>query len=73
MSTAEIINELPKLPAQDLETVYFRAAALMDVSKCDETPELLAAIDEAEASYKKEGGVSADEIRSMVNSWKNSK
>lgn len=73
MSTAEIIEELPKLPVQDLESVYFRAAALMDVSQCDETPEMLAAIDEAEASYEKEGSVSADEMRSMVNSWKSSK
>ncbi len=65
MSTVEILDELARLPAQDLEAVYFRASALMDVSGGDETPELLAAIDEAEASYEKEGSVSADEMRSL--------
>ncbi len=65
MSTAEIMAELPKLPSKEVESIYFRAAALLDASSLEETPELLAALDEAEASYRSEGSVSADEMRRM--------
>ncbi|MDD5262638.1 MAG: hypothetical protein PHD76_12405 [Methylacidiphilales bacterium] len=73
MSTAEIMAELPKLPPKEVESIYFRAAALLDTSSLKETPELLAALDEAEASYRAEGSVSADEMRRMVASWNTSK
>jgi hypothetical protein len=59
MSTAEILEELPKLTPLDLELIYARAAEL----------QLKAVFDEADAAFEKEGGVSLAEARRMVDSW----
>jgi len=59
MSTAEILDELPKLPPSDLELVYARAAEL----------QLKAVFDEADAAFEKEGGVSLAEARRALDSW----
>jgi hypothetical protein len=56
MSTAEILEQLPKLPASDLELVYSRAAEL----------QLKAVFDEADAAFEKEGGVSLAEARRLL-------
>jgi hypothetical protein len=72
MSTVKIMAELPKLTPQDVESICFRAAALLETPAVDETPELLAALDEAERSFLAEGPVSAEDMRRMVGSWKTS-
>ncbi len=59
MSTAEILDELPKLPPSDLELIYSRAAEL----------QLKAVFDEADAAFEKEGGVSLAEARCVLDSW----
>jgi hypothetical protein len=59
MSTAEILEELPKLPPSDLELIYALAAEL----------QLKAVFDEADAAFEKEGGVSLAEARRVVDSW----
>jgi hypothetical protein len=69
MSTAEIIAELPNLSPDDVETIYFRAAALLNTPVLEETPELLAALDEAETSFLSEGSISVEEMRRTVASW----
>ncbi|MCE0521559.1 MAG: hypothetical protein LV480_01445 [Methylacidiphilales bacterium] len=57
MSTAEILEELPKLTPSDLELVYARAAEL----------QLKAVFDEADAAFEKEGGVSLAEARRALD------
>ena len=59
MSTAEILEELPKLTPSDLELVYARAAEL----------QLKSVFDEADAAFEKEGGVSLEEARRVIDSW----
>ncbi len=69
MSATEILDELPGLSPTELETIYRRAAELHQGRTIEASPELLAAIDAADESCAKEGGVSVDEARRMVASW----
>ena len=69
MSATEILDELPKLTPAELETVYRRAVELHQGQTVEASPELLAAIDAADESFAKEGGVSLDEARRIAASW----
>lgn len=69
MSTSEILEELPNLSPAELETIYRRAIELHQGQAIDASPELLAAIDEAEKSSADEGDVSLEEARRIVTSW----
>jgi len=69
MSTSEILEELPHLSPAELETIYRRAIELHQGQAIDASPELLAAIDEAEKSSAVEGDVSLEEARRIVISW----
>ena len=59
MSIAEILEELPKLTPSKLERVYARAAEL----------QLQTVLDEADAAFEKEGGVSLSEARRVIDSF----
>jgi hypothetical protein len=69
MSTQDILEELPKLNPAELETVYRRAVELHQGLALEASPELLAAIDEADESIANEGGVELAEARRIVESW----
>ena len=69
MSATEILKELPKLSPTELEAIYRRAVQLHQGQAVEPTPELLAAIDEADGSFAKEGGVGLREARSIVAEW----
>ena len=69
MSATEILDQLPKLTPAELETVYRRAVELHQGRTVEASPELLAAIDAADESFAKEGGVSLDEARRIAASW----
>ena len=69
MSTIEILEELPNLNPAELETIYRRAVALHQGRTVVATPQLLAAIDEADESFEKEVGISLSEARRIVESW----
>ncbi len=69
MSATEILEELPKLNPAELEAIYRCTVELHQGRTVEATPELLAAIDETDASFAKEGGVSVDEARRIVVSW----
>lgn len=69
MSTTEILDELPKLNPAELETIYRRAVDLHRGQMVEASPELLAAIDEADEVFAKEGGVSVEQARHIVTSW----
>jgi len=69
MSATEILDELPGLNLAELETIYRRAVELHQGRTIEASPELLAAIDAADESFAKEGGVSVDEARRLVASW----
>ncbi len=68
MSASEILDELPKLSAEEIDIIFFRAADLRQ-HIITASPELLAAIDKAEESFEKEGGTPVEEIEKMTKSW----
>ena len=69
MSASEILNELPRLSPAELETIYRRAAELHQAIEIEPSPELLSAIDEADESFSKEGGVTIGEAHRIAESW----
>jgi len=69
MSTTEILAELPALPPDDLETIWQTAGRLLEGRSLTASPELLAAVDEADASWEKEGGVPLEDVRRTIASW----
>ncbi len=68
MSMTEILNELPKLKVEERDLILHRIEELDDLAD----PEMLAAIDEAEASPSK-NDVSAEEMRLRVKQWAHTK
>ncbi len=69
MSATEILDELSRLTPAELEIIYRRAIELRQGHTLEASPELLAAIDAADKSFAKEGGVSVDEARRIVAAW----
>jgi len=59
MSAMEILEELSKMTPSELEMIYARAAEL----------QLQSVLDEADAAFADEGGVSLAEARRVVDSW----
>jgi hypothetical protein len=68
MSATEILDELPKLSPDDIDAIFFRAAALRQHA-VSASPELLAAIDEADASSAAGSGKSVEQIEAEIKSW----
>ena len=68
MSAAEILDELAKLSPEEIDIIFFRAADLRQ-HVIAASPELLAAIDEADESFDKEGGTPIEEVETMIKSW----
>ncbi len=68
MSTTEILAELPALQPDDLETIWQTAGRLLEGRSLTASPELLAAVDEADASWEKEGGVPIEDVRRTIGS-----
>ena len=68
MSASEILEELPKLSAEEIDAIFLRAAELRQHA-ISASPELLAAIDEADASFAADGGKPIKQIEADVKSW----
>jgi len=68
VSATEILEELPKLSPEEINQIFFRAADLRQ-QMISASPELLAAIDEADASFEKEGGFPIEQVEAMVKTW----
>jgi hypothetical protein len=60
MSVAKILEELPRLTPSELEMVYARAAEF----------QLQTVLDEADAVFERQGGVSLSEARRVVDQFK---
>lgn len=69
MSTTEILAELPALPPDELETIWQAAAQLLEGRILSASPELLAAVDDADGSWEREGGVPIEEAQRRLDSW----
>jgi hypothetical protein len=71
MSMTEILDELPKLSIEERQLLFQRLSEL-GIEEVEETPEMLAAIDEARAEPSTTD-VSAEELRQDVIRWARSK
>lgn len=69
MSAAEILDELQKLTPAELQLVQERILELEERQEVEETPELLAAIDEGLRSLESEATYTAEEVRAKIAQW----
>ena len=69
MSVREILEELPRLDASERQTVLRRLIEIDPALEIEETPEMLAAIDEAVESFDADKGVGIEEARRRVAQW----
>jgi hypothetical protein len=69
MSAAEILDELPKLTVAELQHIHERILELEEAQEVEETPELLAAVDEGLRSLESERTYSPNEARAKIAQW----
>lgn len=69
MSIREILEELPRLDASERQTVLRRLIEIDPTLEVEETPEMLAAIDEAVSSFDADKGVGIEEARRRLAQW----
>ncbi len=69
MSAAEILDELPKLPIEELQRIHERILELEEAQEVEETPELLAAVDEGLRSLEREPTYTPEEVRRKIAQW----
>jgi hypothetical protein len=72
MSFTELVEELRKLSPEELEAVQRTLDEVRQSHgpEIEETPELLAAVDEGERSAKEGPMISLEELRRRMLSWK---
>jgi len=68
MSTTEILEELPRLARDEREKIWKRLAEI-ELGEMDETPEMLAAIDEGRRAIVEGKIVNIEEMRRRVGQW----
>ena len=65
----EILEELPRLQDAERQVIFRRLMELDAGLEIEETPEMLAAIDEGIESLKTGSGISLDEARQRLAGW----
>ena len=68
MSFTQLIEELEKLSPDELDLVQAKLDALQN-EHIEETPEMLAAIDEGLRSLREEGTITIEELGRRMKSW----
>ncbi len=68
MSMREILEELPRLARVEREKVWQRLEEI-ESEKIEETPEMLAAIDEGIHSAENESSYPVEAVRAEIPSW----
>ena len=66
VSNTEILKELPALPPHELAAIWQSAGELLEGRVLSVSPELLAAVDEADVAWEREGGISIAEARRKI-------
>jgi transcription elongation GreA/GreB family factor len=69
MSFTELIQELHKLSPDELEAVQREIDEVRQAKDIEETPELLAAIDEGIRSAREEPLITLEELREEMRTW----
>ena len=68
MSVTEILEELPRLKSEERHALFDRLNEL-EAAEIEETPAMLAAIDEGILSADNERGYSVEAVRAELSSW----
>ena len=68
MSVTEILEELPRLKSEERHTLFMRLNEL-EAAEIEETPAMLAAIDEGIRSAENERGHSVEAVRAELSFW----
>ncbi len=69
MSFVQLIEELEKLSPDERALVQRRLDELQGANEVEETPELLAALDEGLRSLREEGTIPIEEVERRMKSW----
>jgi hypothetical protein len=69
MNVNEILTEMDKLSPDELKSVQEKLDQLHANDDFEETPEMLAAIDEGLRSSREEGTIPLEEVRKEMRSW----
>jgi len=69
MSVNEILAELEILSSDELKVVQEKLEQLHATEDLEETPEMLAAIDEGLRSSREEGTIPIEEVERKMKSW----
>jgi hypothetical protein len=70
VSVTEILDELPKLKAEERQLLFQRLSEL-EAEAIEETPEMLAAIDEGIRSLEQHGAVPIEEVEARFEAkWR---
>lgn len=69
MNVREILEELPRLDASEKQTVLRRLIEIDPALEIKETPEMLAAIDQAVRSFDADKGMGIEGARRRVAQW----
>jgi predicted transcriptional regulator len=68
MSVTEILDELPKLKPEERQLLFQRLSELEEEA-IEETPEMLAAIDEGLHSMRTGKNYTVEQVRELVAQW----
>jgi hypothetical protein len=69
VSVTEVLDKYPRLPDAERQVIFRRLVELDAGNDIDETPEMLAAIDDGIRSVESGTGVSLDEARKRIAGW----
>ncbi len=69
MSVTEILLEIEKLSPDDFKVLQEKLDQLQSVEDFEETPEMLAAIDEGLRSLKEEGAIPIEQVIEEMKTW----
>jgi hypothetical protein len=69
VSATEILNELPKLTPTELARIHERILEIEEAQEVEETPELLAAVDDGLRSLGEEATYTPDQVRAKIAQW----
>ncbi len=70
MSVDRLLNEVQKLTPDEKEEFFFKLNAANEAQELEETPELIAAIDEGLRSLHEEGSMPIEQFIEEVKTWR---
>lgn len=70
MSVDRLLSEVQKLTPGEKEEFFFKLNAANEAQEIEQTPELIAAIDEGLRSLREEGSIPIEQFIEEVKTWR---